>query len=366
MALPPPRALFVGRGRLRLPLEPWLAKKWDAVAQVLELRVLNAGTGTGDVRFRLLPEPAAPFYAALAPAIASELRGFRPDVVVAADPFVGAAALTARAVVRSPAKVIVEVHGDPATFTRAYGSSLRRTLSALADGVAKTAIRRADATRALSAFTSSIVEAARGEPATACFPTWSDLDAFERPALVPVPSDQRIVFIGALERYKNIDGLASAWRRVPHGVLVIVGDGSRRDVVERLLADLPGRVVHHPRLTPEEVAAELDAARALVLPSWPEGLGRVVLEAFARGRAVVGTDGGGIPDMATDGHDSLLVPPYDEAALVAALERVLVDHDLAVRLGGAARESYAPWHQTPEDFAGAYRELVDRTLAGAR
>ena len=41
-------------------------------------------------------------------------------------------------------------------------------------------------------------------------------------------------------------------------------------------------------------------ARALVLPSWPEGLGRVVIEAFARGRAVVATDAGGIPDLVTE------------------------------------------------------------------
>jgi len=102
------------------------------------------------------------------------------------------------------------------------------------------------------------------------------------------------------------------------------------------------------------------------LPSWPEGLGRVVLESFARGRGVVGTDGGGIPDMATDGRDALLVPPFDEDALVAALERVLTDHQLAVRLGAAARESYGAWHQTPDDFARSYRDLIDRVLAGAR
>jgi hypothetical protein len=39
---------------------------------------------------------------------------------------------------------------------------------------------------------------------------------------------------------------------------------------------------------------------------------------------------------------------------------------LVERLGSAARESYATWHQTPEAFANAYRDLVDRVLAGAR
>ena len=83
-----------------------------------------------------------------------------------------------------------------------------------------------------------------------------------------------------------------------------------------------------------------------MLPSWPEGLGRVVLEAFARGRMVVGTNGGGIPDIATDGVDGILIPRADTTALVAALARVLEDRELAVRLGAAARATYARWHQT--------------------
>ena len=50
-----PRVLFVGRGRLSLPLAPWLQRKWDALAEVLDLRVLNAGTGSGDPRFTAAP-----------------------------------------------------------------------------------------------------------------------------------------------------------------------------------------------------------------------------------------------------------------------------------------------------------------------
>jgi hypothetical protein len=44
---------------------------------------------------------------------------------------------------------------------------------------------------------------------------------------------------------------------------------------------------------------------------------------------------------------------------------VLEDKALVERLGGAARETYGKWHQTPEAFAHAYRDLVDRVLAGA-
>ena len=117
-----------------------------------------------------------------------------------------------------------------------------------------------------------------------------------------------------------------------------------------------------PVLEPDEVARALDEATLLVLPSWPEGLGRVVIEAFARGRGVVATDAGGIPDLVTNGVEGILIPPGDEAALVAALVRVLDDRKIAQELGAAAHARYADWHSTPEQFAAAYRELIDRTI----
>jgi glycosyltransferase involved in cell wall biosynthesis len=365
-----PRVLFVARGHIALPLPSWLAAKWDALSEVFDLRVVNAGTGTGDRRFRLLPVGAPRFYAQLPFAIAQELLTFRADAVVASDPVVGAAALAGRVLARSDAKVIVELHGDPGTFTRLYGSPRRRFAAPLVDRVAHTAIARADSTRAVSTFTSSLAERVRGVPATASFLAYSDLSSFADVPPVPIPEAQRIVFVGALERYKNIDGLAEAWRDVaadhPSAALAVVGDGSRRHVVESLLRDLPDQVEHHARLAPRDVAAQIDAARSLVLPSWPEGLGRVVLEAFARGRPVVGTNGGGIPDIVTDDVDGILIPRHDTPALAAALRRVLDDRELCERLGAAARETYARWHQTPADLANAYADLVERSLAGAR
>lgn len=365
-----PRVLFVSRGRVSLPLAPWLAKKWDALEEEFVLRALNPGTGSGDARFRLLPERSVAFYPSLPLRLARELRAFRPDAVVASDPYIGAGALGARRLAGGGARVIVEAHGDPRTFTRLYGSSARKLLSPAADAVTRFALRGADATRAVSTFTADVVEQVRGVPPTAVFLAYSDLDAFADPPLEPVPEAQTVVFVGALEAYKNIDGLVAAWRTIaaesPDVKLLVVGSGSRQAVVDELARGFPGQVAHDRALDPPEVARRMDDARALVLPSWPEGLGRVAIEAFARGRSVVGTDAGGIPDIVTHEHNGLLIAPGDVGALVDALRRVLGDHGLAVRLGAAAREAYADWHQTPADFARAYRELVDRVLAGAR
>jgi glycosyltransferase involved in cell wall biosynthesis len=144
-----------------------------------------------------------------------------------------------------------------------------------------------------------------------------------------------------------------------------VGRGALIDVVERLRDDYPGRVDHHPELSPVDVARAMDQSTCLVLPSRTEGLGRVLIESFARGRGVVASRVGGIPDVVHDGEEGLLVEPGDHEALAAALVRVLSDRGLAERLGVTARRRYADWDSTPDEYAAQVRLLVDRTLAGA-
>ncbi len=97
----------------------------------------------------------------------------------------------------------------------------------------------------------------------------------------------------------------------------------------------------------------------LVLPSRSEGLGRVVVEAFCRGRGVVGSRVGGIPDIVEDGVVGILVPPEDARALADALVRLLTDRALADQLGVAAHEAVQAWLATPEEYAGRIRALVD-------
>jgi glycosyltransferase involved in cell wall biosynthesis len=372
-----PRALFVGRMRYSLPLPEWLAKKWDAIEPELDFRVLGAaapGSAPSDHRFHLSPQ-ARPrildgmlFYLRLPFRVRNEIRDFRPEAVFASDPFLGAATMAGRALARSETKVIVEIHGDWKTFTRLYGSRWRRLLTPLADRIATFAVRHADATRAVSSFTADLVEEVRRTPPDAVLTPFSDLSVFAERPPEELPARPTVLFVGALEAYKNVAGLAAAWRvvaeRVPGAALVVVGRGTQREIVARLVRRFPDRVVHHEWLDPVAVAAALDEATLLVLPSWPEGLGRVVIEAFARGRAVVATAAGGIPDLVRHEREGLLVPPDDVPALTAALERVLTDRELAERLGSAARARYTDWHSTPEELARRLRELVESASAG--
>ena len=101
-------------------------------------------------------------------------------------------------------------------------------------------------------------------------------------------------------------------------------------------------------------------ATVLVLPSRSEGLGRIVVEALCRGRPVVATRVGGIPDLVRDGENGLLVEPGDTRALADALVRISSDRGLAERLAARARESVEPWIATPEEYAARLRAAVAR------
>lgn len=364
-----PKALFVARTRYRLPLDDSLRQKFDALGEVMEVRVLAAAAGRGqegDETFHLVRPlrvlDGAAFYTLLPVRIARELRNFGPDAVFAQTPYEAAAALKARRRARSNARVILEVHADWRASTRLYGSGRRPLLAPIGDAIAARAVRAADAVRTVSPYTSRLVRQLGVEPA-AEFPAYMDLRPFTDSRPVPLPETPRPLFVGVLERYKNVDGLAGAWRaaapRLPGAVLHLVGRGTETAVVERLVADLPGQVEWTHRLTADGVARALDAASLLVLPSRSEGMGRVVVEAFCRGRPVVGSRVGGIPDLVEDGVNGVLLDPEDTQALADELVRLLSDRALLERLAAGAGRSAGRWLQTPQEFAARMRDLAD-------
>ena len=370
---------MAGRTRYRLPLEPGLQRKFDALEKRVELRVVgSAADGAADADpaadagvFRLArPFPiagldGAAFYAALPLRLVRELRRFRPAAIVAQSPYEAAAALVARRLVRTSTPVVVDVHGDWRTFTRLYGSPARRLLAPALDAIAAKALRGADAVRTVSRYTSAIVREAGTEPAGE-FAAFMDLEPFLSPPK-PLPARPNALFVGVLERYKNVDGLAAAWRlaapKVPDATLHVVGSGTLARVMEELVRALPSQTTWSQRLRTEEIVAALDEATLLVLPSRSEGMGRVVIEALLRARPVVASRVGGIPDLVRDGMNGVLVEPGDTAALAAALVRLLSDRTEAERLALHARESAERLVVGPDEWADSLRELVDRVAS---
>ncbi len=136
--------------------------------------------------------------------------------------------------------------------------------------------------------------------------------------------------------------------------LVLAGDGEMREEIEASIAHLG--IGDHVRITgwisSDQVRDELLAARALVLPSFAEGLPVVVMEAMALGRPVVSTFIAGIPELVRNASEGWLVPAGDVDALVEAMRACLdASPEQLLQLGRSAHARVLQRHQVDVEAA---------------
>jgi glycosyltransferase involved in cell wall biosynthesis len=176
------------------------------------------------------------------------------------------------------------------------------------------------------------------------------------------PADTGLTYLVA-SRWNNWKGhrtLLQAWEKAgAPGRLIVLGgaplSGEWVDV-PALVADLthPDRV-DVPGEVPD-IAGYIDAADVVVVPSdQPEPFGLIAIEAFARGRPVIGSAGGGLRDIITDGIDGWSYPMGDVdalAAVISGLDRTKVEE--------AARQARKTYESrfTVERFAEHWRQTV--------
>jgi glycosyltransferase involved in cell wall biosynthesis len=145
----------------------------------------------------------------------------------------------------------------------------------------------------------------------------------------PVPEEPRIICIGRLVEQKGqqilIEAAARLRDRGRRFKLSVVGGGPMYPEVKQLVVDyaLEDMVELHGPLGTEQLLEELRLARALVLPSFAEGLPMVIMEAMALGRPVISTYVAGIPELVVPGETGWLVPAGAVEPLVDAMESVL-------------------------------------------
>lgn len=160
------------------------------------------------------------------------------------------------------------------------------------------------------------------------------------------PRADRLVCVGRLCEQKGQLLLLDAVRRLKERgrrvELVLAGDGEMRGEIEAAIDrwSLQDDVRITGWVSGQRVAEELLAAKAMVLPSFAEGLPVVVMEAMALQRVVVSTRIAGIPELVRHSTDGWLVTPGDVEALVDALVELLdtpVDRLAAMGRGGRER-----------------------------
>lgn len=180
--------------------------------------------------------------------------------------------------------------------------------------------------------------------------------AFHEGAPEAPASAARLVCVGRLCEQKGQLLLVQALHRVvSRGLpfeLVLAGDGEMRPEIEALVDRLGMR--KHVRITgwigSDEVRSELLAARALVLPSFAEGLPVVIMEAMALRRPVITTFVAGIPELVRDVDNGWLVPAGDVEQLALAIEACLrASPDELARRGAAARQRVLSRHDIDQE-----------------
>lgn len=141
--------------------------------------------------------------------------------------------------------------------------------------------------------------------------------------------------------------------------LTVIGDGSKRAEIEQSFAALPpGRIHWRGAMPHDRVVTEMAAHDIFIWPGVREAYGLVYLEAQAVGLPIVAFDSGGVSATVRSGQTALLAPEGDEAALAAALLRLLDDAALRGTMGRAARR-FALGERNPAQAA----LILERGLA---
>lgn len=175
----------------------------------------------------------------------------------------------------------------------------------------------------------------------------------------------RLLFVGKLVEQKGLDHLLRAMTlmKTP-ATLDVVGAGRVDDRHLVALAKelgLGDRVIWHPLLAQEDLAALYRQATVHVIPATDEGLGLTAVESLLSETPVVAFDSGGVSDVVINGETGLLVPRDDETALAAALDDLLLDRTRRNALGKAGRD-HALAIFSPEAAARRYADCYTAAL----
>lgn len=163
-------------------------------------------------------------------------------------------------------------------------------------------------------------------------------------SVAPLPTAPRFLLIARLLGDKGVREYAEAARQVrarhPDAVFSLVGwidenpDAIKQDELDAWVAD--GTLEFLGRLS--DVRPAIAGCSVYVLPSYREGTPRTVLEAMAMGRAIITTDAPGCRETVVDDDNGFLVPVKAVNELVAAMQRFIVECELAARMGARSRE----------------------------
>jgi len=204
----------------------------------------------------------------------------------------------------------------------------------------KPILKRVDAISVPSGFLGEAFKEVLGLD-SAIVPNIADFNQFRFRPRKPVRPN--LLVTRSLEEIYNVGCVIRAFKKAhdyfPESSLGIVGDGSQRAALEKLVGDLQlnGCVTFYGKIEHSEIQNYYDQYDIFINASNADNLPGVILEAFASGLAVISTKAGGIPYLVKDGVTGLLVDIGDSKGLAEKVIKVVQDPDLALTLANNAR-----------------------------
>ncbi len=178
---------------------------------------------------------------------------------------------------------------------------------------------------------------------------------------------QYLLFVSRWEHYKGLPILVQAFERLsaqfPELGLVICGRPvAQSPQVSQLVSDAQRKnplVVTPGFVSDEDLAPLYSGASVYVHPSWYEGFGIMILEAFAAGAPVVTSNVSSLPEVVGDA--GLLVDPRNLEDLTLKISSILKDPSLAESLKqkGLQRVKDFSWAKMAEQTLSVYRSIID-------
>jgi L-malate glycosyltransferase len=157
-------------------------------------------------------------------------------------------------------------------------------------------------------------------------------------------------------------------RELPQAQLLVAGDGSQRQALHRLAAELRlNNIEFCGAVSPAKMPALYDRADIYLNASEVDNMPLSILEAFACGLAVVTTDAGGIPYMVKDRDNGLVVERGNPEALAQGVLHLLAHQDEAERLISQAQRDCRKysWQAVGYQWLSLYQELAGKTAVEA-
>jgi glycosyltransferase involved in cell wall biosynthesis len=375
---------FVGGVRYSQPLDATTVKKFKMLASVGNIFIVGFSTTLAPRRFAeharfyllpLLPFPILRYFQLFTVGMGVVfwmILRHQVRVLVATSPYEAIPCVITKIIAGwfgCKIVLILESHGD---FEESLFMQRRIVFPALykaiMQGVARWTIDNADVLRAVSDSTRQQLTRWKPGAQVVQFFTWTDLEVFQNVGQERQDDfSPTFLYAGVIIPRKGVIHLVNAFATLAadfsQARLILIG----KEDNPAYAAEVKARVRQYgcdtqvqflTSLPQQQLAEYMRQVGVFVLPTYSEGLPRVVFEAMSAGLPIISTPVSGIPEIVQEGVTGFLIRPGDETALAAKM-RWCLEHPDVVKAIGRAAYAFARATFSTEKYLDGYCRMFE-------